>query len=700
MERAYTGTSKLSRVEIITFIFFITYGFVLWGLTQGFRFTDSLINSADVGFYLWCFKWWGFAITNGINPFYTDLLFAPYGLNLTWTTCLPLFSLFSLHANDVKDYVFIYNGIVSLNLGLSGFLFYLTLKEFNIPAKISLLSSVVFVLSPYIWAKNHGHLNLLFVVFVISMLYTVILKVKGKLSDKGYIILMSVLMVCQFLVSVEMMFSIVYIGSLITAIAMVIYRDRISNIIRLSILTLVAGFLSIVILFPYLYAMLSDMPEYKFSDNKVYGIDVLSVVFPSADKLLHTSYSSEIVLKTSIGGNTPEQTGYLGIPLVVIIILYGLKVIRLKQKNGIFLVTVLILTTLLGLGAIIRFGGVDILPGVFRLFSSLPFFEHMLPNRLFLFVDILICIILAYYLKDFKLNKGVAVFSMVAISWLPDIRQYKGEDIKFILPEKSNIEAIKQHINKGDNVIIFPSYNMNSPEPALFQIATDFWFRLSQIVAGIYPSQIVRYTGFLTDPKYDDFYLLSDFLRYIQLCNVKWIIVHRQEGILREKIQQLESWFDLYFPKIEISDDLVIYRVDEKSEEFSKLKRLSGDMAVKLITDYKLSVERYIKHNDLKDVINAKRLIEAGYIKDKEPNPSDPNFTSDYYWIGELECDRGVKCYGIGLNINFNEEAKYIYSKFKDEAMAVLIPFPKLYTGQEIRIDDKVFGVVMFKYGE
>src|SRR5262249_50393226 len=39
---------------------------------------------------MWFFRWWMYAFSNRINPFFTDLLWAPRGINLTWTTFVPL----------------------------------------------------------------------------------------------------------------------------------------------------------------------------------------------------------------------------------------------------------------------------------------------------------------------------------------------------------------------------------------------------------------------------------------------------------------------------------------------------------------------------------------------------------------------------------------------------------------------------------
>ena len=46
--------------------------------------------TADPSVYMWFLVWWPHAIAHGLNPFVTDVLWAPAGFNLTWTTGIPL----------------------------------------------------------------------------------------------------------------------------------------------------------------------------------------------------------------------------------------------------------------------------------------------------------------------------------------------------------------------------------------------------------------------------------------------------------------------------------------------------------------------------------------------------------------------------------------------------------------------------------
>ena len=45
---------------------------------------------------MWFFNWWRYSLARGINPFITDFVWAPRGINLAWTTFVPLPALISI----------------------------------------------------------------------------------------------------------------------------------------------------------------------------------------------------------------------------------------------------------------------------------------------------------------------------------------------------------------------------------------------------------------------------------------------------------------------------------------------------------------------------------------------------------------------------------------------------------------------------
>jgi hypothetical protein len=57
------------------------------------HYVAAPFTTADASVYIWSMGWWPCAISHGVNPFYTQLLWAPYGYNLNWGTFIPGLSL-------------------------------------------------------------------------------------------------------------------------------------------------------------------------------------------------------------------------------------------------------------------------------------------------------------------------------------------------------------------------------------------------------------------------------------------------------------------------------------------------------------------------------------------------------------------------------------------------------------------------------
>jgi len=46
-------------------------------------------GGSDTRLYTWVLGWWPYAITHGINPFHSTVVWAPTGVNIAWVTGLP-----------------------------------------------------------------------------------------------------------------------------------------------------------------------------------------------------------------------------------------------------------------------------------------------------------------------------------------------------------------------------------------------------------------------------------------------------------------------------------------------------------------------------------------------------------------------------------------------------------------------------------
>jgi hypothetical protein len=73
------------------FLLYLATTILLWGIpVVGHLSTRYLANGrGDVDLYRWSLSWVPWAIAHGHTPLFTDKVFAPGGVDLTWSTIIP-----------------------------------------------------------------------------------------------------------------------------------------------------------------------------------------------------------------------------------------------------------------------------------------------------------------------------------------------------------------------------------------------------------------------------------------------------------------------------------------------------------------------------------------------------------------------------------------------------------------------------------
>src|SRR5436190_1980391 len=73
------------------FLIYLVIGTVLWGIPVLAHFSTRYISNGrgDVDLYRWFLAWVPWAVSHGHSPLFTDKVFAPGGVDLTWSTTMP-----------------------------------------------------------------------------------------------------------------------------------------------------------------------------------------------------------------------------------------------------------------------------------------------------------------------------------------------------------------------------------------------------------------------------------------------------------------------------------------------------------------------------------------------------------------------------------------------------------------------------------
>src|SRR2546422_605471 len=136
---------------------------------------------ADNTAHMWFLAWWPYAFLNGLNPFLTDMVWAPKGVNLAWTTAIPGPSLLASPITLTFGPVVSYNVLSLLAPALSAWAGYILCRNIVKRHWESLAGGYVFGFSPYelFHMMDHPSLSLTFMVPLI--VYLVLLRLDESL---------------------------------------------------------------------------------------------------------------------------------------------------------------------------------------------------------------------------------------------------------------------------------------------------------------------------------------------------------------------------------------------------------------------------------------------------------------------------------------------------------------------------------------
>jgi hypothetical protein len=115
---------------------------------------------ADPPIYMWFLRWWRYAFDHRINPFLTDLLWAPRGFNLAWTAFIPLPAWLAIPIGRTLGEAAAYNVLCIVALPLAAVSAFLLCRRVTGAFWPSILGGYIFGFSPYMLGQLlGGHLN-------------------------------------------------------------------------------------------------------------------------------------------------------------------------------------------------------------------------------------------------------------------------------------------------------------------------------------------------------------------------------------------------------------------------------------------------------------------------------------------------------------------------------------------------------------
>jgi hypothetical protein len=356
-------------------------------------------RGADPSVMMWFFNWWRFALAHRLNPLFTDWLWAPLGINLTWTTCVPLPSLASIPFQFALGEPATYNVMALLLVSAAAWSAFLLCYRITSRFWPSLLGGYVFGFSPYMLGQLLAHL-VQFATFPIPLIALVVLKrLDDEISARRFVAWLTVLLTVEFLCSAELLATLTVAGGFGMAIALTVFdnetRERLLGLIAPAA---IAYLLTAIVLSPYLYQMLAkDYPHAPIFPPDYFSADLLAFVVPTETNLFGTINAARRIAG-GFSGDLYENGAYLGIVLIVFIEIFRRRF--WTTSRGKFLILTLAVLIVAAMGSSLHIGSKPTLPLPWALLGSLPILSIALPERLMLYAFLIVGVMLAIWLAS------------------------------------------------------------------------------------------------------------------------------------------------------------------------------------------------------------------------------------------------------------------------------------------------------------
>ena len=375
----------------------------------------------DPPLHMWFLGWTQHVLGHGGSPFTTDRLNPPDGVNLMWNTLMPLPGLLLSPVTALLGPLVAYDVLDTASIALSMLAGCLACARFVRRAPAAVAGGVLYGLSPYVvtHATNHPSLSLAVTPPLLVLLYDDLLRrrVRSPLRTGA---LIGVVVAVQVLIHEEVAATEVLATLVLFAVLATLHPARVRSATR-DVALAAAGAGAVVLAicaWPLAVQVFSGgRPPGRLQPPDYYVIDLANLVVPSQTVAL--APASAISLTERFTGNSSEWTGYLGVPLLVLL---GLAAVRLRRHVA---VTPALLTgavmLLLAMGPQVHAGGVRTgIPLPWRAVEPLPGFNDIAPARLTGYVDLAVALLVAIALDGLVTTRTLRrpVLALAALSAL------------------------------------------------------------------------------------------------------------------------------------------------------------------------------------------------------------------------------------------------------------------------------------------
>ncbi|GLR67302.1 hypothetical protein GCM10010909_19830 [Acidocella aquatica] len=347
--------------------------------------------------FIWFLNWWPFALTHHLPLLFTHYVDYPAGTDLVWKTSIPALGLLAAPFTLRFGAAAVFNVLMIAAPALAAFALYLAAWELTGVFAAALLAGAMFACSGYEIGQTLGHLNLAFTAAVPFSLWACLRAAAHNWPRWHLGAVLGGLFLFEFGVSQE-----VFASEMLFGAAALLLLAWLAPLPRPALGRLLGGILlglalCLLLAAPFIWAMLRGYAAARanFSTPDVYANDLLAAFIPTP--LVFLGGHPALPLSKLFTGNSSEQGGYYGLPLVLLA-LHIWRTTPLPAAR--VLAGMALLAVVASLGPYVHVLGHRLGPAPWLPFAQMPVFAAMLPGRFALYAWLSLTLLLALWLAQ------------------------------------------------------------------------------------------------------------------------------------------------------------------------------------------------------------------------------------------------------------------------------------------------------------
>ncbi len=387
----------------------VVAGYVLIGIVAYWHaipgmFRQPVSGQVDYILSAWFLGWVPHALGHGLDPFFSNALYVPTGINLAQNTESPLLGLISAPIALVSSPVTRTNLLMVLSMPASATAAFVVLRKWRVWGPAAALGGLVYGFSPYMVGQGLSHVVFVFVPLPPFIALTLASIVQRRGTPRRLGLQLGLLVSAQFLISPEVLAGVGILA--IVAVVCLAIRTPADAGELVRTVARPAGYALVVmaVLLAYPVWMLLAGPQHFTGPTRPlvnpFHNDVLGFLAPGP--LQRFSFGMRSLGNRLVGAGDPvEANGYIGIPVLLLTALLGWRSRRSPRMQ--LSILLLLVAALLSLGPYLVFNGHQTrIPLPFFVLAHIPLLDNILPARVGFEVSACIAAVLAFGLDDVR----------------------------------------------------------------------------------------------------------------------------------------------------------------------------------------------------------------------------------------------------------------------------------------------------------